>query len=357
MSISRDKAKENSLVTLNELYQQIRDTAEEIVPINDTIEDYFFQDVDYQKIKSLIPMWMIDAGRSPESSWDKELYEKFRLVYKDPISNRIIHLADVRAIMAALQDRIIAVISHLEVIYKYLPAYCLYDDSEYESSNRGFGEEYDKIHAAINNVFVSLCSSFDLLTKVVYECSRYNASNFDNYNRLKSRKNNILYNKSYYGFEELKADGLLYCEPNCVRIACSFRDEFIHNGSWDYRCAIYCPYIEGGEPVEPFVMMPDLTDAGLLVTSGSRNMFYAKSNKLNVFLPGFIKDVMEVLTKTIKELNDVLRKKIVTKDKDKATNDAIIQLSRNLISSTKMMTGGTYTEEELEKEVNAITLR
>ena len=244
MSISRDKAKEDSITMLNALYQQIADTAESVVPLYDAIEDFFFQDVDYQKIKSIIPLWMMDAGRSPESGFDKGLYEQLRSVYNDPISNRIIHWADVQGILAAFQDRLMAVRNYLEVVYKYLPAYCMYEDNEYETATREQNETSDMVHTAINNVFVSLCSSFDLITKVVYECSKYDANGFAEYKKLKCRKDNILYKKSNNGFDELKEPGLLYNEPVCVRTACSFRDEFIHNGAWDYRCAIYYPYVE-----------------------------------------------------------------------------------------------------------------
>ena len=174
-------------------------------------------------------------------------------------------------------------------------------------------------------MFVSLCSSFDLFTKVVYECSRYDIEDFSEYKKLKCRKDNILYKKVNYGFDEMKADGLLYSEPACIRTACSFRDEFIHNGAWDYRCAIYYPYI-AGEPVEPFVLMPDLDDEGHLVSSGSRNKFYVKSTKINVFLLVFVKNVMEVLTNTIKAFDQLLRQKTKTGNKVEATEDAIKKL-------------------------------
>ena len=114
MSISRDKAKEDSITMLNALYQQIADTAESVVPVYDAIEDFFFQDVDYQKIKSIIPLWMMDAGRSPESGFDKGLYEQLRSVYNDPIANRIIHWADVQGILAAVQERWMAVRNYLD---------------------------------------------------------------------------------------------------------------------------------------------------------------------------------------------------------------------------------------------------
>lgn len=333
-----EEVKAQSQAELQALYLQITDLAEQLVPIYDVIEDYFFQDVDFQKIKTLIPLWMVDAGNSPESGMTKELYEKARQIYHDPLSNRIIHWADIQILLAAFQDRVMAVKSHLMEVFHYLPSYCLYEDSEYETSTRIMDDTSDKVHAAVNNVFVSLCSSFDLFTKVVYECSHYDMAGFDEYKKLKCRKEGILYKKGNYGFEELKADGLLYSEPVCVRTVCSFRDEFIHNGSWDYRCAIYYPILDG-MPVEPFMMMPDIDEKGILVSSGSRNKFYAKSNKLNVKLPGMVNDVIQVLANTLDVFKDTLIGKMDVKDKDRATNMAIRLLVKNQIICLKAIMG------------------
>lgn len=317
------KIKEESLESLTSLYQQIVDVSEGVVPLYDAIEVFFFQDVDFQKLKYILPLWMMDAGRTSESSMDKVTYEKLRMVYNDPLSNRVIHWFDVQGLLVALQDRVVAVRNYLEIIYKYLSPYCLYEDSEYEASTRVLDDTSDKVHTAINNVFVSMCSAFDLITKVVYECSQYDSKGFAEYKKLKCRKDNILYKKSNYGFDELKAEGLLFSDPVCVRTACSFRDEFIHNGSWDYRCAIYYPFVDG-EPVEPFVVMPDVDPDGHLVTSGSRNKFYSKSDKINVVLPGLVKDLMEVLNKTIVALISILRGKTVPMNIDNNSNIAFL---------------------------------
>jgi len=341
-----ERAKIESLDKLNALYQQIVDLSEEVVPLYDDIENYFFQEVDYQVLKSVICQWMTDAGRSPESGIDKETYENLRQVYSDPLSNRIIHWADVQMLLAAFQDRVVAVRNYLVEIYRHLPAYCLYEDDEYSTSQRMLNDESDSIHTAINNVFVSLCSSFDLLTKVVYECSHYDIGGFAEYKKLKCRKENILYKKGNYGFDELKAEGLLYSDPVCVRTACSFRDEFIHNGAWDYRCAIYYPSIDG-EPVEPFVVMPDVDVNGNLVTSGSRNKFYAKSDKLNVVLPRLVKEMVEVLSKTVAALRGVLQARIKPMDKDKATEEGLFTLTRNQVMSYKALLGDKFTNNEL----------
>lgn len=345
-------AKEHSNELLTALYQQIVYTSECVVPLYDVIEDYLFQDLDYQRLKSFIPLWMIDAGRSPESMMDKEHYEQLRSMFNDPVSNRIIHWADMQGVLNAFQDRVMSIRSYLEVIYKYLPTYCLYEDSEYEAATRGLDETSDKVHTAINNVFVSLCSSFDLFTKVVYECSEYDSQDFSKYKKLKCRTQSILYKKGNFGFDELKADGLLYSEPKYVRTAISFRDEFIHNGAWDYRCAIYYPFVEGGNPVEPFILMPDIDIEGRLVSSGTRNKFYAKGNKINVFLPELVKGIMELLNNTIKTLIDVLQKKTSIKDKIQATEMAISRLLGNQIICKKKMMGDKYSDEELLKDMN-----
>lgn len=120
-----EKAKAESLNMLKALYQQIVKLSEDVVPLYDDIENYFFQEVDYQVLKSAICQWMTDAGRSPESGVDKDTYEKLRKVYNDPLSNRIIHWADVQMILAAFQDRVMAVRNYLMEIYRHLPAYCI----------------------------------------------------------------------------------------------------------------------------------------------------------------------------------------------------------------------------------------
>lgn len=303
--IKSDKEVAQANAKLHSLYDSIVALAKDTMPLYDRIEDYFFQDIDYQFFKGATSLWMADAGRSAECSWDRILYDKVRRVYDDPISNRVLHWYDVQNVVSAFQDRVTAVEKYLREIFAVIPAYCLYKDNDYSNAMRDMSGGSDQVHASINNVFVSLSSAFDLFTKIVYECSKYDPNVFANYKKLKSRADSILYAKKNFGFDELKEPGLLYDEPNCIRTICSFRDEFIHCGSWDYRCAVYYPNIDG-EPVEPFIPMPDTEPSGVLVSSGSRNKFYASGAKINTDLPVLVREVIEVLSKTQERLKEVL---------------------------------------------------
>lgn len=314
------------------LYEAIYNLSEDAVPLSDRIEDYFFQDIDFQMIQGALSLWMADAGRSPESGMSRVSYDKCRQIYNDSVSNRVIHWYDVQNIIGAFQDRITATERYLREIFTIIPAYCLYNDSEYAGATRDMSYSSDQVHTNINNVFVSMSSAFDLFTKIVYECAKYDPNGFDAYKKLKSRADSILYAKKNYGFDELKEPGLLYDEPACIRTICSFRDEFIHCGSWDYRCAFYYPHING-EPVESFILMPDVEPSGVLVSSGSRNKFYASGTKINTVLPKLVAEVIEVLSKTETRLKEVLVLKtnpLPQPEREKKAEEYMKVLSDNL---------------------------
>ena len=326
------QAKAEADVKLCSLYDNIMNLAEDTVSLYDRIEDYFFQDVNYHVLQGSLFLWMSDAGHSPECSWDRVLYDKVRQVYSDPISNRVFHWYDVQNIISAFQDRITATADYLQEIFAKIPAYCLYNDTEYTGATRDMGNSSNQVHTSINNVFVSLSSAFDLFTKIVYECAKYDPNSFITYKKLRSRADSILYAKKNYGFNELKEPGMLYDEPTCIRTICSFRDEFIHCGSWDYRCAIYYPYINS-EPVEPFIPMPDIEPSGVLVSSGSRNKFYASGAKINTNLPILVREVIDVLSKTEVRLKEVLvaiTMPLSQDEKEKNTTKYMKVLSENL---------------------------
>lgn len=56
------QAKADAYEKLQRLYDSIMALAEDMVPLCDRIEDYFFQDIDFQIFQGAISLWMADAG-------------------------------------------------------------------------------------------------------------------------------------------------------------------------------------------------------------------------------------------------------------------------------------------------------
>lgn len=323
MIISQEKAAEH----LHSVYDHIDTLSERIVLLYDSIEDYIFEDIDFKKVASFLPIWISDCGKSPECGMSKEFFEELRQIYDDGITNKIIYWYDIQNLLVGVQDRITCVISYFDALYKIVPFYAIHETNEYKSCTRALNPQSDLAHAYINNVFISLSTSFDLFSKLVYEMSHLDKYDFEQYKKLKSRQKNILFSKSIDTFDELKVPGMLYSEPPCIRKVISFRDEFIHNGTWDYRCAIYEPWLMNDEPAEAFILAPDTTEIGTLVSSGSRNKFYVQEDKINVSLPFIIEDVLEVLDKTIIEFDRVLKENtVVEENREKQTKRYIKKL-------------------------------
>lgn len=46
--------------------------------LHNSIREFIFQRIDYSKVDSFIPQWIIDCGISPELSTSKDAYEQFK---------------------------------------------------------------------------------------------------------------------------------------------------------------------------------------------------------------------------------------------------------------------------------------
>ena len=242
-----------------------------------------------------------DSGRTPESTMTKEVFENLKTNCSDELTNRILYWFDLQSPIYALQDRIESVKHIIYELYKLIPHSIKYKDADYTSAVRYMDSSSSLIHTYINVIFVHLASSFDLFTKIVYELEHIDSLNFSIYSELKSKKDRILYSPNKIKSCELKKTGLIFSNPPILRKICSFRDYYIHNGSWDYRCAVYGAAVDG-IPEDTFVCLPDTDEKGNLIKSGGRNMFYSKGEKINVTLPQIVSDVMEMYKNSINEL-------------------------------------------------------
>lgn len=78
------KAKTAADEMLQRLYEAIYNLSEDTVSLYDRIEDYFFQDIDFQMIQGTLSLWMADAGRSPESGMSRVSYDKCHQIIQRP---------------------------------------------------------------------------------------------------------------------------------------------------------------------------------------------------------------------------------------------------------------------------------
>lgn len=321
----------------NALCQHIADITEEIVPLYDEIENYFFQDVDFQKIKYILPKWVIDAGRCPESTCSKVMFEKIYRELNDPITNRCLHWYDLQTIIAAMQDRLLAVNMYLGDLKKIVPLYCPFSDNNITKCIRNHNEDADRAYTSINNIFSTLNSALDLFAKIMYECQKYDPIAFAQYKGLKSRNNGVLFR----GCEKilpdyktpLSAPGLVFSKPISIEKMFSYRDEYIHNGAWDYRCSIYYPFVKD-EPAEPFILGPDIDGAGNFEKVGGRNKFYSKGEKINVTIMPLVEDIIRSIEKSILAFRKELQNRTGKTNKDPGTNAyfSVIKNYRDLVS-------------------------
>lgn len=80
--------------------------------------------------------------------------------------------------------------------------------------------------------------------------------------------------------------------------------------------------------------MPDVEPSGVLVSSGSRNKFYASGAKINTVLPPLVINVVDVLSKTRDRLMEVLQgmtKFATDKEREKATDAYVGVITKNMV--------------------------
>lgn len=85
--------------------------------------------------------------------------------------------------------------------------------------------------------------------------------------------------------------------------------------------------------MEAFIPMPDVEPSGVLVSSGSRNKFYASGAKINTVLPALVAEVIEVLSNTETRFKEVLVLKtnpLLQSEREKNAMEYMKVLSENM---------------------------
>lgn len=314
--------KERLLDPVEKCFFQIEKIIDEnIILLYDNINSFLFQDIDYVKIISNIPLWVSQVGISPEFNCTKDWYEKLRRNETHPIFGKFIYYYDLNNKISAIQDRFIAVMMFMRQLFDIVPSETKYDNKQYINAIRSSGIKETEAHILLNYIFVAYASIFDLMSKIAVEQFEFNKYNFSNYKKMRSA--DILYKKSLNNIDpSLKVDGMLFSEPSVIRQIESFRNEFIHNGTWDFRCSVYELFINK-ELKDVIIYSPDMDELGNFISSGSRNKFYSQANRINIQLPGIIEEATIILKNTINQLSSLYRANTTMKINDEYTKECM----------------------------------
>jgi hypothetical protein len=295
-------------VTPEHCYEYFAQLKQSIQCLYNNIERFIFQDIDFSEIIGLLPQWVCDGGRSPELVISKEEFERHRNLLNNPIVRRFIYYYDLWNIIAALQDRFEAVEMSMRDFYKIVPFKVKYHNSDYTSALRQCGMSETSTHISLNNLFVALASTFDLISKIAIEQAEYSKyGDFSKYSKMRAVGNDSLYNVSKLAKiidGSLLENGMLFAKNRYITIVENFRNEYVHNGAWDFRGAVYYAFVNEESP-DIIVFAPDTDEYGNFISYGSRNKFYSHGTMINVVLPKMLKSILEILKRTIDCLSNL----------------------------------------------------
>lgn len=311
-----------------------------IIGLYTSIDNFLFQDVDYEKVVSIIPKWVCDEGISPEGTGSKEWFEKARKNATHPIFNRFIYYYDLWSKIAAIQDRLNAVVMFLRKLYQIVPCTAKYSDKDYTSAARYSGGRETEAYTLLNSIFVAYASVFDILTKVAVEQHEYVNYDFANYKNMKSK--DVLFNYNFANVDaSLTAENMLFSAPLVVRKIEKFRNEYVHNGPWDLQFSVYGTAVKG-EIADVVIFSPDMDEFGNFVKSGSRNKFYSQGNRINVQLPDMLIEASTIVKNTIEQLS-ILYQQNTTETVNEAYTEECLQaiglFYKNVLDEAKKSRG------------------
>lgn len=287
--------------TLRPIYDKLDSLIDKGYNLSYVFKDIIFRgcnqfDRDYRGI----PCWVRDAGYTAECGWTKEEFETFVMNYykDDEIVHRWLYYYDCDMLVCALCDRFKMIASMLKEFYCHFPSESPCKMEDFNQATIAISSQDTISFACVNSIFIYLASSFDILSKIYVELRDYDKVDFSKYPNMISRK--VLLGSIVKANSDIA--GTVFEKPLCVKTILSIRDRIVHNGSFDFMQMVYDCYDGPNGHSEVAILFPDMEN-GLFVTSKNRKNFYSQSKRLNILLPKLLKEVLDVVEKTINKLS------------------------------------------------------
>lgn len=204
------------------------------------------------------------------------------------------YVADCQSLVNTLQELIMGIHSSFIGFYKHLCT--LHNTPKMEGTYYECSAESRMVYSFLYSFIIQSYSTLDILTKIAYELENIKTVE-NNYVKMVSSK--ILYGDK----KKLKLDmtDTIFEKSQTMSIIVNLRNEIIHNATWEMNLKIYIG-TNGEKIVERFILLPDFTAEGTLVTFKNRRLFFADEKKVNEELPILYFDILKKIHTTLEKL-------------------------------------------------------
>ncbi|MBQ7891039.1 MAG: hypothetical protein IJ359_02675 [Erysipelotrichaceae bacterium] len=286
------------------------------VNLYDVFQEKVFSSQDeYNKNIDIQPQWISRAGLDSDFPMSKEclinnfetlLHNKMNsLGIKDgkllnqyeEINNKkymYAYVADCQSLINTLQQLLIGTYFSFINFYKFL---CNVDSLIIEDGVFCVtGADVQSTYSFLYSFIVQIYSIFDITTKIAYELENLRECE-DKYTKMASK--DILFgDKKKLNIEK---KGTIFEKSRTISIFENLRNELIHNGTWEMFVKVFVE-IEDGKVKQRYILIPDFTDEGTIVTFKNRKRFFSQDKKVNDELPLLFSNVLKRLEITLERL-------------------------------------------------------
>ena len=239
------------------------------------------------------------AGVDAEIKVSKQEFEKWVNSQKSEETHKLLFYYDFQNLVGSLQNLV------QESRLLFCDFFKILNESSFMLADKPMqpnivmfasGQLVTNIFSKINHLFINLASQLDFITKIAVELENL-PTDFKDYPKLKS--NGLLYGD----FKRIKAiifDNTLFDKTDAIKLIISFRNEIIHNASFENIPKVYQVF-KDNIMIEKFIYIPDTTN-GIFDTFKNRNRFFNNEVKLNELLPNLVTDFWKKMEITVDKL-------------------------------------------------------
>jgi hypothetical protein len=273
------------------------DVENQCVLIHDALADRIFHGIQnyYLLLPHVIPL-VDQAGMNSEALLSRADFEQFlRQTSGNSDLNRLLYLFDCRKLVSGIQECSKEVCYLSGEFYRTLNLEELFYPHGLEPDGLRWisSPVTTKLIGLLQLVYIRLHSLLDYVTKVVYEIEHLKMD-FATYPRLSC--STILFGDRRRTRLNTRV-GTVFEASEPMKEVEAVRNLVIHDGLLDDMPKVY-KVIEDRTPIEKYILMPDRTE-GRFDKSNNRNLFYGRTDKINLRLPSLIRDFQSRLTATL----------------------------------------------------------